>query len=791
MTPGRKSPESAVAESPRPLAKDLAAIANVSELLTFADRLFRAGSLSEAAEAALDTICRVMGCNKAAVLKFDAAGVMRFVAWRGLSQAYRAVAEGHTPWAAGSTQATPVVLTDLAALGDAALQAAVQEEGIAALAFIPVWSDGQVVGKFMVYYPQPRGLSDEELALASFIARQMGFCLERLSTDERLRRERELLVTIIDRIPAMVAVFSQDGRLIRDNAAIRRLGVPLGAPGAIGALLDGLLPDMSERKRARRALEGAADGWTELTLKTSGQDPLETLWTSARLPDGSAVAIGLDVTQRKRIERDLQRHARHLAELNGLSRRLASELDETAIVRTALAAAMALIRSDWGAFVGREGEVEAVIGDDVRGLQPPGQTLRADLQAALEGSDTVHCISEPARQDRRHTLIAPLVLRSGAAYGAFLLVRREDPAFSSEHEILMASLASHAALAVENAALLAAAEKAAEAHRTAGEMAARLAAIVESSEDAILGKSLDGIITSWNAGAERLLGYSAAEIVGRSVMMLVPPERAEEEAQILERVGAGLRIAPFETARLHKDGALVEVSLAVSPVRDTAGRLVGAATIARDMSERRQAETRQKLLIREMDHRIKNLFTMVSGLVSVSARSADDPKQLAASLRQRLAALAEAHSLTLPQADGAPASISLHGLLRQVLAAYDHSEGEAKTSLHVSGDDIALNPGAVTALALLVYELATNAVKYGALGAIGGRVTIRTARAGDRLTFAWTETGGPPPAPPSHEGFGSVLTRATIEHQLGGVFDRNWSAGGLEVTMTLPLDRIV
>ena len=790
MTPGRKSPESAVAESPRPLAKDLAAIANVSELLTFTDRLFRAGSLTEAAEAALDTICRVMGCNKAAVLRFDAAGVMRFVAWRGLSPAYRAVAEGHTPWAAGATQASPTVLTDLSALGDPALQAAAREEGVAALAFIPIWSDGQVVGKFMVYYPQPRGLNDEELALASFITRQLGFCLERLSTDERLRRERELLATIIDRIPAMVAVFSQDGRLIRDNAAIRRLGVPLGTPGAIGALLDGLLPDMSERKRAKRALEAAADGWTELTLKTSGQDPLETLWTSARLPEGSAVAIGLDVTQRKRIEQDLQRHARHLAELNGLSRQLASELDETAIVRTALAAAMTLTRSDWGAFVGREGEVEAVIGD-AQDLQAPNRTLHADLQAALEGSDTVHCISEPAQQDRRHTLIAPLVLRSGAAYGAFLLVRREDPAFSSEHEILMASLASHAALAVENAALLAAAEQAAETHRTAGEMAARLAAIVESSEDAILGKSLDGIITSWNAGAQRLFGYSAAEIVGRSVMMLVPPERAEEEAQILERVGAGLRIAPFETARLHKDGTLVEVSLAVSPVRDTSGRLVGAATIARDMSERRQAEARQKLLIREMDHRIKNLFTMVSGLVSVSARSADDPKQLATSLRHRLAALAEAHSLTLPQADGAPASISLHGLLRRVLAAYDHTEGAAKTSLSVSGDDIALNPGAVTALALLVYELATNAVKYGALGVIGGRVTIRTDRDGERLTFAWTETGGPPPAPPSHEGFGSVLTRATIEHQLGGVFDRKWGAGGLEVTMTLPLDRIV
>ena len=97
--------------------------------------------------------------------------------------------------------------------------------------------------------------------------------------------------------PAEAALAPATAEAARDSAAIRRLGVPLGVPGTIGALLDGLLPDMSERKRAKRALEAAADGWTELTLKTSGQDPLETLWTSARLPDGSAAWFLADAAQ--------------------------------------------------------------------------------------------------------------------------------------------------------------------------------------------------------------------------------------------------------------------------------------------------------------------------------------------------------------------------------------------------------------------------------------------------------------------------------------------------------------
>ncbi|HET7340479.1 MAG TPA: PAS domain S-box protein [Methylomirabilota bacterium] len=123
-----------------------------------------------------------------------------------------------------------------------------------------------------------------------------------------------------------------------------------------------------------------------------------------------------------------------------------------------------------------------------------------------------------------------------------------------------------------------------------GEALGRLAAIVESSNDAIIGKTLDGVITSWNRGAVRLFGYTAAEIVGRPMLTIIPPERHDEERSVLARVRAGHAVEPFDTVRLRKDGSAVDVSLTVSPVRDARGRITGASTIARDISERRRAE---------------------------------------------------------------------------------------------------------------------------------------------------------------------------------------------------------
>jgi PAS domain S-box-containing protein len=125
-----------------------------------------------------------------------------------------------------------------------------------------------------------------------------------------------------------------------------------------------------------------------------------------------------------------------------------------------------------------------------------------------------------------------------------------------------------------------------QAERTTG----LLAAIVDSSDDAIVSKSLDGIITSWNRGAERLFGYSAEEAIGQHIKLIVPHDRQHEEATILERLGRGEQVEHFETVRVRKDGTTLDISLTISPVRDAAGIIVGTSKVARDITERKQTE---------------------------------------------------------------------------------------------------------------------------------------------------------------------------------------------------------
>src|SRR5579871_6119043 len=117
----------------------------------------------------------------------------------------------------------------------------------------------------------------------------------------------------------------------------------------------------------------------------------------------------------------------------------------------------------------------------------------------------------------------------------------------------------------------------------------QLAAIVESSDDAIVGKDLNSVITSWNRGAERLFGYSASEAIGQSIAIIIPEERIDEERFVMDRIRSGLRVESFETVRRRKNGTLVDVSLTVSPIRAASGEIVGASKIARDITSQLDA----------------------------------------------------------------------------------------------------------------------------------------------------------------------------------------------------------
>jgi len=325
--------------------------------------------------------------------------------------------------------------------------------------------------------------------------------------------------------------------------------------------------------------------------------------------------------------------------------------------------------------------------------------------------------------------------------------------------------------------------------------ARRLAAIVESSDDAILAKDLNGVIITWNQGAERLLGYTQDEVVGKPITILIPADRHDEEPTILARIRSGERIEHYETIRRRKDGSLVEISLTVSPIKNLDGRIVGASKIARDITQQRRAQERQQLLLREMNHRVKNLFTIASSLVSLSARSAATPRELASDVCARLAALAQAHELTLSRtgsAAPAEASTTLHALITAIIAPYDDESQSGSSRVTISGCDFLLAGEAVTSFALLLYEFATNAAKYGALSTPDGRIDINCSDEGQQFLLTWTERGGPPPVEQREEGegYGSVLERATVNGQLGGEIARDWTADGLTIRLTLLRERL-
>jgi PAS domain S-box-containing protein len=315
-------------------------------------------------------------------------------------------------------------------------------------------------------------------------------------------------------------------------------------------------------------------------------------------------------------------------------------------------------------------------------------------------------------------------------------------------------------------------------------------AIIESSDDAILSKNLDGLILSWNRGAERLFGFTSEEAVGRPVTIIIPLDRRDEEPTILEKIHRGERIEHFETVRQRKNGSLVDISLTISPIRDSYGKIVGASKIARDITELKKARDQQRLLLREMSHRVRNLFALSASIVGLSARSAKSPRELADSTRARLSALARAHALTFSDGfgDAERQPTTLQSLVRTILAPFDEPE---HPRIAVSGIDAGVSGSAVTSLALLLHEFATNAAKYGALSADTGSVKVVFADQGDTIVVDWTECGGPPAAMPNGSlGFGDVLSRIAISDQLGGEIVRDWRPEGLAIRLFVPRSRL-
>jgi len=312
------------------------------------------------------------------------------------------------------------------------------------------------------------------------------------------------------------------------------------------------------------------------------------------------------------------------------------------------------------------------------------------------------------------------------------------------------------------------------------EAALRLAAIIESSHDAIVSKDLEGTITSWNGGAERIFGYLAEEIIGKPIMILIPPYLQKEEEAIMERVRRGQRVEHYQTIRLRKDGSLIDVSLTISPVKNASGKVIGASKIARDITERKRSDAQIINLAREAEHRTKNILSTVLATVRLSrADTSDGLKQL---IEGRINALAKVHGLFVQSRwTGA----ELHSLATQELLPYC---GEREGRVRIDGPAVMLEPNAAQTIAISLHELATNAAKYGSLSAANGRVEIAWSRTADgRLSLRWIESGGPTIAPPTHRGFGTRVMENIIVGQLKGEVHFDWRDQGLACEIALLL----
>jgi len=282
-----------------------------------------------------------------------------------------------------------------------------------------------------------------------------------------------------------------------------------------------------------------------------------------------------------------------------------------------------------------------------------------------------------------------------------------------------------------------------------------LAAIVESSDDAIVSKSLDGIVTSWNRGAERIFGYTAREIVGQSITLIIPPELQGDEPLILAKIRAGERIDHFETIRLHKDGHRIDISLTVSPVRDSQGRIVGAAKIARDITEKKRLEgaihTSERLaavgrLAATIAHEINNPLEAVINLVFLANRLPDLPETARDYLERaerelaRVAHIAQ-QTMGFYRDNSRPAAVSVSNLIEEVLAIY-----QRKITLKGLTVDRQLESGLVVVnsegeLKQVLSNLITNALDASrnqgklVIRAYGAR-HFRTCRSGVRIIVA-------------------------------------------------------
>ncbi len=318
----------------------------------------------------------------------------------------------------------------------------------------------------------------------------------------------------------------------------------------------------------------------------------------------------------------------------------------------------------------------------------------------------------------------------------------------------------------------------------------RFRTIFEQANDYLITTTLDQRIMSVNPAVLAALGYTEGETIGRSIGEFMDPEHFATAREALAQ-----KLAKGGSTRLtlnvrRKDGRELIWEVNSQLTYDAEGRPTGLHAIGRDMTEAKRAETHLRLLIDELNHRVKNTLAIVQGIVQQTFKATADPAAARAAFEGRIAALSEAHNL-LTREHWSP--VSMRQIIRDAIAPHSGPDGEAPR-FDLDGPDFTIAPRTAISLALVCHELATNAVKHGALSRPGGTVRIRwaieTGEQGRRLHLEWVEQGGPPVKPPSRRGFGTRMIERGLAAEFGGTVRIEFAPGGLRCTVDAPLREV-
>lgn len=745
-------------------------VATQAALLKYTDRLHRAGAREEVLEASLDAIGEALECERASILLFDDESVMRFVAWRGLSDEYRAVAEGHSPWTAGQETAEPIAIEDAREADfDETLQARLAAEGIKSLAFIPLLSSRGVTGKFMMYFAEPHFYAPEELDVAIAVARHMEFALARVQAETQLResearyramaRDSQLLSAVVQ--SSTDAIVSKDlNSIIQSwNGGAEHL-FGYTAEEAIGQRVEMLFPPGREHEEegilARIRAGERVENFDTVRMHKDGHLIDVSLTISPiRTPDGKIIGaskIARDVTERKNAEDALR-------ESEARFRTMADHAPVMVWVTEADSTCTYLSKS-WYEFTGQtpetglgHGWLDAVHPDDreesgriFTDANSRGEAF--NLEYRLRRADGVYRWAIDSAQPRR------------AADGRFLgyigsviditdRKRIEERLRRSEEEF-----------------------------RSMAENISQLAWMMQP----------DGWIYWYNKRWFDYTGTNLEQMEGWGWQAVHHPEHVDRVTEKFRRhIEAG--DAWEDTFPLRGvDGEYRWFLSRAMPIRNGDGEVRRWFGTNTDITEQKRAEEQRTLLINELNHRVKNTLATVQSLASQTLGSATDFQSARKQFESRLQALARAHdTLTAQNWKGA----TLRKTVERAVEPFNESDRIA-----IDGPDVWLTPKQTLAFSLALHELGTNAMKYGALSGEQGNVQIAWAlldqddKPDQMLEIDWREEGGPAVSPPEKPGFGARLIRRGVGRDLGADAELEFRPEGVRAKLRSPLEKL-